>query len=94
MIAEHPCFDQLQVLAPQLVSLKEKAGISDINADLIASLVKAKLEDPAATVRVDEGAGDIEARARFFKGALYLQFLELRSRNFLNSPRQPQAPTA
>ena len=70
-------------MAPQLAALKEKAGISDVNADLVAALFKARLDDPAATVRVEEGAGDIESRARFFKGALCLQFLELRSRKFL-----------
>ena len=83
MIAEHPCYNELKHLAPQLATLKAKADISDVNADLIISLFKAKLDDPAATVRVEEGAGDIESRARFFKGALYLQFLELRSRTFL-----------
>ena len=35
------------------------------------------------TVRVEGGAGDIESRTSFFKGALYLQFRELRSRKFL-----------
>ena len=41
----------------------------------------ARLEDPAATVR-HEGA-DIEARTCFFKGQLYLQLLERRSRKCL-----------
>ena len=65
LVAEHPCYNELVHLAHQLATLKANAGISDVNADLVAALFKAKLDDPAATARVEEGAGDIESRARF-----------------------------
>ena len=82
LVAEHPCYNELKHLAPQLAALKEKASISDVCADMVAALFEVRLDDPAATVRVEEGgAGDIESRTRFFKGKLYLQFLERRSQS-------------